>query len=202
MRQNSPQHAFESFPLIDISNEPTSITPNNGGTILHETFRPVTLTTDGERLVGGGIVSTSSPEKHETHGNERALAPREDEVVTQHSEVNTQGYSLSPSRGVHNETGTDDCSARSSPVNDFDHMGRDSDLGSADINSYDRYSRYDTFSLLDEDIQDPPDYVTTRSYSPGSIQPEYPSGIRERNRRLRENLGVEEVDTSEPLIEL
>ena len=226
-RRNAPRKADDSLPLIDISNDSSSTGPRNGHTILQETFRPVTLNTDGERIVGERIVSTSSPEKQEDEnassgahgGSENASrsavmshmssdigpVPNRDQVTAARDDMHVQGQaSLAPGHSADTE-GAENSPGRSSLANHVNYPSREDVLGSRGF-SNDCSSRYDSSSILDEEIQDQPDYVTVRSYSPESILPEYPSGIRERNLRRAETHGVqdvpEELDDSEPLIEL
>ncbi len=57
--QEARQGAVQSYPLIDLSDEPGSNLEKRDGPIVRDTFRPVTLTSSGMRTVGESIVSNS-----------------------------------------------------------------------------------------------------------------------------------------------
>ena len=206
-KRDRPQPVEGRPSLIDLPDESSLKVPKNGDVIVQEIYRPVTLTDFGERVVGESIKSTSSPGKpqvltrniSEVEGfpktspdnNGQTSMPlahsgTSKEVPSTHSHSQLEAATVSPEVSVLHDTSL--------------HLGQSSDHDSGIRN----YSIGGPFSLLDEDIPHFTTHSPPRPYSPESIVPQYPSGIRDRMAalRLEGNSGAKENDDSEPLIDL
>ncbi|RYP60471.1 hypothetical protein DL771_010501 [Monosporascus sp. 5C6A] len=111
VHQQSPQHTGRLGTavgtLISLDEEPSTGPENGDVTIVRETFRPVTLTTRGQRTVGEGIVSsgsgTPSPDKPGTPhwGSDFAARHHSLALVRGPSPAYGPGYGLASTRQNH-----------------------------------------------------------------------------------------------------
>ena len=221
--------------LIDLPVESSSKVPRDGGVIVQETYRPVTLTCDGERVVGGSIVTTSSPDKPQLSTrdlseverfpktspdhNGQASRPSAHAATTKEPPTHFNGQletltllpevpvhygsSLHPRQVSDQTTGHENHLIEGSDIDGFGYQKGD-DMGNDVFGARSSYSTYGGPFLLDEDIPHFSTHSPTRPYSPESIVPQYPSGIRDRMAALEieANDGANEADNSEPLIDL
>lgn len=205
-KRDRPQPVEGRPSLIDLPDESSSKVPKDGDVIVQEIYRPVTLTDFGERVVGESIKSTSSPDKpqvlirniSEVEGFPKTSPDNNGQtsIPLAHSETSKE-----PPTHSHSQLEAVTVSPEVSVLHGTSlHYSQGSDHNSGIEN----YSIGGPFSLLDEDIPHFTTHYPPRPYSPESIVPQYPSGIRDRMAalRLEGNSGAKEKDDSEPLIDL